>query len=167
MKLSILTKQLGSAGLLIVLMILVGVLGIMGLSSVASVSHSMYANAVKPLASLGVARAKVNESRAYLNNHILEHSHSGQAALEAKIAQNTKAAGAALAAVKPTLQTAGGREAYAHLIAALSKYDTIRSQVLALSRQGKDAQAYALNKSKAVPAFAAVDGHFTEIFDSK
>ncbi len=74
MRLSIKTKLLGIVALLIALMAVVGFVGMRGTTTVADEAHAMYTHAAVPLADMGVARAKLNENRAFLNNHMLERS---------------------------------------------------------------------------------------------
>jgi methyl-accepting chemotaxis protein len=62
---------------------------------------------------------------------------------------------------------AAGKRAFAELTAARKAYGEVRDRVLALSLQGRETDAYALNKAEAVPAFAAVADGFNALFDSK
>ena len=64
-------KLMTGASVLLVFTALIGLLGIQALSDANDSSSRMYAVSVEPLAELGTARAKFNESRALTNNHIL------------------------------------------------------------------------------------------------
>ena len=167
MRTSIKVKLLATVGLLLALMVLVGVVGIRGTSTVSDEAHAMYVYAARPLADMGVARAKLNENRAFLNNHILEDTASTKRELEGKIAANAKETDTRLAAVQKTLQTDTAKASFAELTAASDAYAEVRGRVLALSRQNRREDAYALNKAEGVPAFTEVAAAFTELFDSK
>src|SRR5262245_53335875 len=105
MKLSVLTKLLATVALLVALLIVVGLVGINALSGAAATSKSSFSNATQPIADLGVAKAAINENRAFTNLHILTTDQATIAELERKIAANEKLVSARLADVRPTLQT--------------------------------------------------------------
>ena len=67
---------------------------------------------------MGVARAKLNETRAFLNNHMLETTAPGKQELEGKIEANAAETNKRLAAVKGTLQTDAGKRSFAQLTQA-------------------------------------------------
>ncbi|MBE2316469.1 methyl-accepting chemotaxis protein [Solirubrobacter sp. CPCC 204708] len=167
MRRSIKTKLLATVGLLIVLMVAVGIVGMRGTSTVGDEAHRMYQYAAKPLADMGIARAKLNENRAFLNNHILETSGASKRELDEKITANAAEIDKRLKAVESTLQTPAGKRSFAKLVAAREQYSAARDRVLALSRQNQPVDAYARNKAEAVPAFAAVAESFNELFNSK
>jgi len=167
MTVSIKTKLLATVGLLLGLMVVVGLVGMRGTTTVADEAHAMYQYAAKPLSDMGVARAKLNENRAFLNNHILERSATEKRELVAKIKDNADETNKRLAAVEKTLQTEAAKASLAELSAASDAYDAVRVRVLELSDRGRAEEAYELNKREGVPAFAAVAAAFTELFDSK
>src|SRR4029079_12694760 len=78
-------KLLGNAGLLIALMTAIAIMGISSLSNVNRIARDSFAQATQPLAALGTARAKANENRALLNNHILSTEAADRAELERHI----------------------------------------------------------------------------------
>jgi methyl-accepting chemotaxis protein len=166
-KTSIQVKLLGTTALVLVLMAIVGFVGINALSSVARKSDDLYRYAASPLADLGTARAKLNEQRAFTNNHILEQSSREIAELERKLAENDRVIEEKLGAVEATLQTADGKRDFAALQTALARYEQARERVIEASRTSGDAAAYALNKREVVPAFADVATGFDALFESK
>ena len=140
-RLSVRTKLLGSAGILLALMVVVGVMGIASLERVNSKSDAMYESAVAPLADLGVARALFNENRANVNDHILELPDMERPELEEAIAANTEIVAARLEAVARTLESPKSKAAYADLQKQMATYRTARDRVLALSREDRDVEA--------------------------
>src|SRR5690349_15873949 len=127
----------------------------------------MFAGSVEPLAELGTARAKFNESRAFTNNHILETSPAEKAKLADKLEANDAVVDKNLTAVEESLATASGKQSFAALTAAIGEYRKARGEVLAVSDTGDLRAAYALNKAKVLPRVSeAVEG-FTALFDSK
>ncbi len=161
--------MLGLSGLLLLFLVLVGLMSVSKLSGVAEQSRTSYAKVTKPLASLGEARALINENRAFTNNHILEADLPAKQELEGKIAANAKKVDAALAAVRPTLVTPQGKAAFAKLEADLATYKAARTQVLKRSTDpAVDARAaYQYNKANAVPAAKQVQADFDGLFASK
>ena len=125
-RLKIRGKLLASAGVLLALMLVVGIVALQGLGSVNSVAGSLGENGAEPLAHLGVARAKTNENRAFLNNHILEDDASAKAELEEKVAANAKLVDEALTAVEASLQTPEGRAAYDQIRQSTEAYRAVR-----------------------------------------
>jgi methyl-accepting chemotaxis protein len=167
MRFPVRTKLFGAFSVVLALMVIVGVLGISSLSSVSSESESMYKNSVTPLAHLGVARAKLNENRAFTNNHMLEADGAVKTELEAKIKANDELVASKLAAVEKTLETDAGKAAYASLLGNLQSYQQARDSVLKLSGAGHRDEAYALNKKTVVPAVGTVVADFEKLYDSK
>ena len=164
---SIRWKLLGSAALLVVLMLTVGLLGLRSLGDVERLGHELDVNGAAPLAALGTARAKFNENRALLNNHILEGEVAGKDELEQRIADNAKLIDEQLAAVEPTLETAEAKTFLTDLRGALDAYRGARPPVIELSHAGRADEAYALNREQLVPWTDAVVTAFTALFDSK
>ncbi|MEA2320770.1 MAG: hypothetical protein QOD81_620, partial [Solirubrobacteraceae bacterium] len=167
MRLSVLTKLLGTVGVLVALMVVVGAVGISGLSNVSSEATSMYDNAAKPLADLGRAHAAINENRALTNLHILETDAAAKADLEAKIAANAAALDKGLTAVSRTLVTDGGRAAYADVRTQLTRLREFRARTLELSRQNRSREAFAYTKANTLAQSAKVDAAFTRLFAAK
>src|SRR3954452_16218636 len=122
-RISIKTKLLGSAGLLLLLMVLVGALGVVSMETVSTKSDSMYANAVQPLADLGAARAALDENRALMGAHILEPTIAGQHQVEAAMAANDKRIEARLGDAEKTLQSDSAKAAFATLTQGLKAYE--------------------------------------------
>jgi methyl-accepting chemotaxis protein len=159
-------KLLGNAGLILVLLAVIAVSGITSLGHVNQIAQDTFAEATQPLADLGTARAKANESRALLNNHILAVSADERAELERKLADDDRIVDERLAAVGETLQTADGKATFATLTADLAEYRAARDKVLELSpRSLTEAAAY--NREHAVPVFTKIGEQFTALFDSK
>jgi methyl-accepting chemotaxis protein len=173
-RIGIKAKLLGSAAILLALMVLVGVLGITSLSSVDSKSAAMNADAVKPLADLGVARAQFNANHGLTANHILAPDAAAMTRIEKSIATGVKVVNERLGKIEPTLQTAAQKNAFATIKADLAKYRPARDQALEISRQtdGKTAaqatpimvQAYAVLTKQANPAAASVAKGFDELY---
>jgi methyl-accepting chemotaxis protein len=167
LKSSILAKLLASSAVILVLMSTIGALSITQLSNANKRATNTFENATKPLAALGVARAKQNEQRALTTNSILESTDGERAKIAAKMKANAIVVTDNLAAVKRSLQTATGRQIFADLVTHRAAFIAVRDQVLALAARDQDVQAYALTKAKAAPAFALVAADYDRLFDSK
>jgi methyl-accepting chemotaxis protein len=167
MRFPIAVKLLGSSGFLLACMLIVGVVGISSLGSVAHKADTVQAKVVNPLEDLGVARAKLNENRAFTNNHFLERGSADKRALEQKLAANDKTVTDRLAQVSKTLLTDTGKAQFGQLVSARTAYEAARADTLKLSRAGQEDAAYALNTAKVVPAFASVAKAFDALYASK
>src|SRR5262249_41455158 len=137
------------------------------LSSVAHKAETVQGNVVTPLVDLGVARADLNEMRAFTNNHLLEPSAAGKQEAEEKSDANTKDVDERLADVASSLVPAPERQLFAALSEARGDYDTVRDRALELSDAGREDDAYAFNKAEVVPAFDAVASAFDALYDDK
>ncbi|MFN8202905.1 MAG: methyl-accepting chemotaxis protein [Solirubrobacteraceae bacterium] len=153
MRLSIQTKLLGSALLLLVLMAVVGIVGIASLSSVAKKGEAMDSVAVSPLYDLGKMTGELEENRALVLRHILESDPAKRAELEKQIQANVASTSAELKRVKASLVTAEGRRLAAQIDAARELNVATRDKVLALSNASRDDEAYALQTGPGVAAF--------------
>jgi methyl-accepting chemotaxis protein len=167
LRLGVRAKLFALAAALLVFMVATGALGLRAISVAERSSATTHENAVMPLERLGVARAKQNEQRALTNNHILESTDAARREVEAKMAENTALVQEALDAVRRSLRTPEAREAFAKLTRDREAYREARERVIALSRQDRDAQAYALNKAEAVPAFSELAADYDALFTSK
>ena len=110
-RLGIKAKLLGTSLILLAFTALIGVLGIHTASGVEHRSQATYDKVVVALQELGVARAKFNENRAFVNNHMLEPDAAAQKELEKHIAANGKLIDENLEALSPTLTTPEGKAA--------------------------------------------------------
>src|SRR4051794_18783739 len=115
MRFNVKAKILALAGGLIVALAVVAVIGITSLGKVNTAAEESFKTTTQPLAHLGLARAKANENRALLNNHMLAHDPSDKADIDKSIKANDALIEKELAAVKPTLRTATGKESFAKL----------------------------------------------------
>ncbi|HWK27259.1 MAG TPA: methyl-accepting chemotaxis protein [Solirubrobacter sp.] len=160
-------KLLTGAAVLLAFTAVVGVLGIRTNSRANASADKMFTVSVEPLAQLGTARAKFNESRAFTSNHVLETDASAKADMERKLKENAGIIDANLAKVGKSLSTESGRKLYADLQRNLAAYREARAKVLELSDQGKQAEAYRVDKASVLPAVNAAAANFTDLFDSK
>jgi len=154
-----------------VLLAFTGAVGAFGINDIKSANHEadlLYSQSVVPLAELGTARAKFNENRAFVNNHMLESTADAKAEVEAKIQKNIATIDSNLADVEPTLSgDAELQDDFTALKAEIATYREARNQVITLSSAGKAQEAYALNKAEAIPASAKVAASFTSLFEAK
>src|SRR4051812_19187883 len=157
MHISVRAKIAGLAAGLIAAMAVVAVLGVSSLSKLDHAAEESFATTTQPLARLGTARAKANENRALLNNHILAPTVEDKRKLEAQITANDELIASEIDAVTPTIRTAAGREALDALRSGLAEYGERRHEALAISSSGTDPQtmirAAELNASRIRPVF--------------
>ena len=172
---SLIPSRLGLRGKLLagsaVLLAFTGTVGAFGINDIQSANHQadvLYSQSVVPLAELGTARAKFNENRAFVNNHMLETTTASKAEVEAKITKNIAIIDKNVTDVEPAL--AGKTTMLAELKtlqADIAAYREVRTRVLELSNAGKQSEAYALNKAEAIPAAGKVADGFTSLFDAE
>ena len=87
------------------------------------------------------AAGKLNENRAFTNNHILELDAAAKADLEKKIDANNAIVDKNLKAVEGSLATDEGKRMFAALQGHLKEYREARAEVLELSNAGKRDEA--------------------------
>jgi methyl-accepting chemotaxis protein len=166
-RLGIKAKLIGTSLILLAFTALIGVVGIRNSSQAESRSEAMYEDVVVALKDLGVARAKFNENRAFLNNHMLESDAAEQKALEQKLAENAELIDSNLEELSHTLTTPEGKAAYADLRQNLEAYREARVDVLKLSSDGQAAEAFERNKAELLPFVTAAVEDFNTLFESK
>ena len=167
MRLTIARKLYAGFLAVLALMVVLGLVGMSGLNSAREHSNDMYTHAVVPVVDLGKARAQTNESQKIVSDHILESSDAGRAELEDTLAANSKRANTQLQAVAKTIETPEERAAIANLQKSLPAYRDAREKVLELSRQDRDAEAYALSTQALSPLADEAAASFEELYDSK
>ncbi|MEI7744269.1 MAG: methyl-accepting chemotaxis protein, partial [Chloroflexota bacterium] len=167
MHLNVRTKLLGVSAILIAFMVAIGLLSIVNLGTANDNSVKLTEKVATPLADMGVARAKFNENRAFLNNYMLETDSTLDQGILDKITANDALITEKLAAIKATLLTDEGKAVFAELEGALAAYTAARTKVENLADTATQAEAYALNKAEAVPAAATAAADFQKLFDMK
>jgi len=167
MRLSIQTKLLGSALLLLALMATVGIVGIASLSSVAQKGQAMDAVAVGPLNDIASANGELNENRALVLRHILAPDAAEQAEVEKQIQANVASTDSALGRVKASLANDEGKRLIDQLASARESNLAIRGKIIALSKTGRNDDAYALQVSQGVPAAEKVADLFKALQENK
>ena len=167
MRLSVRAKLLGLAAILIAFSIAIGMLSLVNLNAAHGTAVELTDRVAAPLAELGLARAKFNENRAFLNNYVLETDATARADIKTKIAANDKTISDNLAKVQSTLLTDQGKQDFASLTTALTAYDAARTKVFTTADSGTAEAAYAVNKSDAIPVATTAGNAFQSLFDSK
>jgi methyl-accepting chemotaxis protein len=171
MYVSVKAKIAGLAAGLILAMTVLAVLGISSLGKLDASAQESFETTTQPLAHLGTARAKANENRALLNNHILATTVEDKRAAQRAIRANDALIDRELDAVAPTIRTAGGRTALGELRAALAEYSRQRRETFAISNAGTDPatmlRAADHNATQVKPVFEGIATAFTALFDSK
>src|SRR5262249_12050844 len=102
MRFTVKAKVLSLAGGLILALAVVAVIGITSLGKVNTEVEESFETTTQPLAHLGLARAKANENRALLNNHMLSHDAGEKAETAKAIKANDALIESELDAVEPT-----------------------------------------------------------------
>jgi len=167
MRFSIQTKLLGSSAFILVCLLVVGIVGITSLSSVASKGQKVDEKVVTPIVDLAVARANLNENLALIGSHILETDADASAAIEEEFAAISEETSKRLAAVQPTLLTAEARRLFSELTEAREQAVAAADKTFALSKAGRDADAYATYTSELRPSFQALITNLEKLFESK
>jgi len=167
MHLNVRAKLLGLSAILIAFMALMAGLWIYTLSQADSLAGEMNVNVVQPLNEIGIARAKFNESRGYLANHLLESTADKKKSYEDKIAANDTTIDENLAKFQTSIQSAQAKADFKTLSDAITAYRTGRTQVYALSSAGDQANAYKAIQAVTRPQVDIAVPAFQSLFDSK
>jgi len=167
MRLSIRTKLLGSAGLLLMFCAAIGGMSYMSLANADSNAASMNTKTVVPLSQMGTVYADINEVRALVNKHLLEPDATKKAAIVQSITADETAIDTDLTLVQPTLLTDTGKATFAQITSGLAAFRKVQADVLALSTAGNTTAAYAKITTDLLPAFTAVETPIKQLFDQK
>jgi methyl-accepting chemotaxis protein len=138
----------GLSGVLLVLMAVVVTVAVSSLSKVADNGHQMFTSSVKPLSALSDARGTFNFTRALVFKDILDRDAAVKKEMEATVGANIKLVTANLDDVRAGLGTPAGKAAYQRLDTAFKQWAPMMQQVLALSAQGREDDAYLFTKTK-------------------
>jgi methyl-accepting chemotaxis protein len=145
LKVGVLGKVLGTAGILVVLMAVVGFFSIGKLNGVARKSDLMYANSVESLQSMGRFGIALNDQQRMVWKGI---ALVGDPAQQTKV-DKTNAAAVTIARVTLKDQSTGHlfpqeKAVMARIVSRYAQYERLRGQVRSLARQGRRADALAL-----------------------
>jgi methyl-accepting chemotaxis protein len=161
-RITVQTKLLGSAGLLLVLMLSLGLLAISQLSNVAQRSDRNFTEGTQPLAKLGEARALINENRVFGVRYIVDPASRKKMA--AKIAANTAVIKKNMSAVGPVFRTGRGKEVYDQIQRDLDEFRLKRTEAFKRADSG-DENAYRWWVANALPAAQQAVDSFKQLFD--
>ena len=167
MHLNVRAKLLGLSAILIAFMGLMAGLWIYTLGQADALAGEMNVNVVQPLNEIGIARAKFNENRGYLANHLLESTADKKKSYEDKIAANDTTIDENLAKFQTSIQSAQAKADFKTLSDAITAYRTGRTQVYALSSAGDQANAYKAIQAVTRPQVDIAVPAFQSLFDSK
>jgi methyl-accepting chemotaxis protein len=166
-RIPIAVKLLGSAGLLVALMVVLSVLAVSALSNTADQSAHDYDHTTEPLASLGLARATANDTRALVIASILETTDAARLEQVAAVKKDETVIQQELAKVKAMLDTDATEQDYTTLETDWEAYKIKRDRALDLAGSATQKVAWAYENDTATPAFAKVEKDFADLFDSE
>jgi methyl-accepting chemotaxis protein len=159
-----LASLVGGIGVLVVILTAVGVAN---LGNVADHGQQTFTRATKPLASLGRARALLNENAALADRHMLEQNLPGKQRLEQAIAANDRAVDHELALAAPTLTTPVEREKARIMRADLATYRATVQDLFKTSRANTTADAYEWSARILDPTAERMNSDLQALFDAK
>ncbi|HEY7620058.1 MAG TPA: methyl-accepting chemotaxis protein, partial [Solirubrobacteraceae bacterium] len=159
-----LASLVGGIGVLVVMLTTVGVAN---LSDVSDHGQQTFTRVTKPLASLGRARALINESAALADRHMLEDTLQGKQALERRIAANDRAVDHELALAAPTLTTPIEVQKARIMRADLATYRATVSDLFKTSRANTPEMAYEWSSQRLDPTADRLNSDLQALFDAK
>ncbi|WP_027008094.1 methyl-accepting chemotaxis protein [Conexibacter woesei] len=145
LKIGVLGKVLGTAGVLVVLMAIVGIFSIGKLNGVAKKSDLMYTNSVQSLQSMGRFGIALNDQQRMVWKGIaLTGDDAAQADADKKTAAAVTIARSTLKDQSTGYLFPNEKALMARIVSRYSQYEKLRGQVRSLTRQGRRAEAIAL-----------------------
>ena len=164
--LSLQTKLFGMAGVLLALLAVSSLVGMSSLAHVRDTTEASYRQNLVPITNIGLAQAKFNENRALAYSHILENDPAGMKKFEGVIKANraivSKHLDAALNEGDPA-----DRPAVSKIQEEMKPYITGYDEILAMSRTGKKAEAFAFAKAKVAPLTKDIAAQFGAVYTMK
>jgi methyl-accepting chemotaxis protein len=155
MRLSVKTKLLGSAMVLLVFMAGLAGLGIVSLSQVGTESTSMHEQVVDPLSDVGLASAKVQEMRLLVAKVFLTTGDLQKQTVAAIAAADTYI-DEYMAKVKPMLSTDAGKAAFADFEQSVASYRAVREKAIPVAVAGDPVTANASMAKDGTPFMTKV-----------
>lgn len=162
-RITIQTKLLASAGLLLALTALIGGVSIAKLSGVNDRASDNFAHGTQPLARLGEARALINENRVFGVRYLIDPPARAQ--LVRKLDANTAQVKRDLAAVGPQLQSPKAKRTFAGIQQDLTLFRARRAKAFHLADTGSSQAAYRWWTVNAVPVAQSAVDRFATLFD--
>jgi methyl-accepting chemotaxis protein len=160
-------KLTGLVGTLGVLLVVLTAVGLLNLADASDHGHQTFTRVTKPLASLGRARAVLNENAALADRHIMVNTVVIRQALEQRIAANDRTIDHELALVEPTLATPPERKRARLLRTDLASYRATVADLFRTSRRMSPEAAYEWSSQRLDPAAEQVNVDLQALFDAK
>jgi methyl-accepting chemotaxis protein len=158
-RLTIKTKLLGSAALLLVFLAAIGLLSIRNLGSVNKLATSMYADRVVPINQLGIIdSALVDMQRLNLRGLLNKDKPDVQKEVDADIAAVAGVIDKTSQAYAATFLLPSEKTNLAAFQKSYASYQATRDKVRSLVRAGKAADGAALNNTVLLPQYKAANG---------
>jgi methyl-accepting chemotaxis protein len=162
-RITIQTKLLASAALLMAFTALIGLVAISKLSGVNQRAGDNFAHGTVPLARLGEARALINENRVLGVRYLIDPA--GRVELARDIDANTATIKRDLAAVGPQLQTQKARQTFVAIQRDLALFRARRAEAFRRADSGNRDAAYRWWTANAVPVAQSAVDNFKVLFD--
>ena len=166
-KLSIRTKLLGTAGVLLALGLVVGGVSYLNLGTADANASAMNTKTVVPLGQLGTAYGQLQYDRVLFNKYLLEPDATKRADIRTEITATDASVDSELALVQPTLMTASGKQSFATITAKVAAWRTARGPLLDLADKGDSATAYQRATTEATPLITAATDAMDALLQQK
>ncbi len=114
---------------------------------------------------IGEANGYARQGCLLIIRHIFEDDKNAMGRLEEAMKENTKKAGEAFSSYEKTISAAEDRRLFEEAVAARKAFLESREEVLALSRQLKDKEAFELYKTKMEPSFERLRQDLDKLLD--
>src|SRR5215218_3453548 len=160
-------KLAGLVGGIGVLLVALTAVGVVNLGRVSERGQHTYTHVTRPLASLGRARALINENATLAERHILEDARENKVTLEKRIATNDREIDKQIALAAPTLTTPAERRGARFLKHNLTAYRDFVGELFRTSRSSTPALAYEWSSQRLDPAVDQVNSNLQQLFDAK
>ncbi len=149
-------KRIGlGMALMVAAALLVALAGYIGLHRSQTRADSLIEHTMPGSIYLGAVHNAVTQTYAIAERHLLSADPDEYAAQERLLAETSASVTANLKKFEGTLQTDEERRMYSDMVKARQTYLSALNDVLQLSRENKDDEAFALMKSRMDPAYAA------------
>lgn len=161
------TKILSGFFMVIIISIIIGITGILSLNAVKEKDTNLYAKMTVPFNNLYNMTESYQRSRANLRDLILSSTPSEIIEYESRIKQRNSDYNNNLDEFKKTLISNEGQQVINTLVASMTTYDKIESQIIGLAKENKDEQALELLKNEAEKARTDVEKNLKALTDLK
>jgi methyl-accepting chemotaxis protein len=154
-----------TCGFLVILTTAIGGIGLFSVKQVAQITQRLNDYTVPGLISIDQVNARTEALLAAVIQHIHSTTPEERNEVEREIAATLREVAEGRAGYQKSINTARGRELFAHTVVALDRFEQVMKSVVLLSKEGQTEKAAALYAAEGTSSMEELDRTLAEIND--